>query len=184
MSRLFALALIVGVAGFAGCGGSAQIKVSTVKKSPKTKASRTELVTASPSIGVSNELLDQCMVRIADAAKTPRFDYDESQLLGEDRMVLDAIGKCVMPDGPLAGRSLQLVGRADPRGTQEYNLALGTKRANTVTDYLARLGVARDQLAPTTRGDIDASGREEVGWRNDRRVDITLMEDLKVSDAR
>ncbi len=50
-----------------------------------------------------------------------------------------------------------------------------------VTDYLARLGVTRDQLAPTTRGDIDASGRDEAGWRGDRRVDITLMEDLKVS---
>jgi peptidoglycan-associated lipoprotein len=181
MSRVFAIALIVGIAGV-GCGGSAQVKVSTVKKSPKKSSpSKAEVVTASPSLGVSNELLDQCMVKIADTNGTPHFDFNEDDLLKEDRMVLDAIGKCVMSDGPLAGRSLQLVGRADPRGTQEYNLALGTKRAGTVTDYLARLGVARDQLAPTTRGDIDASGRDEVGWRGDRRVDITLMEDLKVS---
>lgn len=181
MSRVFALALVVGVAGFAGCAGSAQVKVSTVKKSPKSKPAAKEVVTASRSIGVSNELLEQCMVKMADATAVPHFDFNEDDLLGEDRMVLDAIGKCVMNDGPLAGRSLQLVGRADPRGTQEYNLALGTKRAGVVTDYLSRLGVTRDQLAPTTRGDIDASGRDEVGWRNDRRVDITLMEDLKVS---
>ena len=181
MSRVFALAF-VGVVSFAGCAGSAQVKISTVKKSPKSKpAAAKEVVTASRSIGVSNELLEQCMVKISDATAVPHFDFNEDDLLREDRQVLDAIGKCVMNDGPLAGRSLQLVGRADPRGTQEYNLALGTKRASVVTDYLSRLGVTRDQLAPTTRGDIDASGRDEVGWRNDRRVDITLMEDLKVS---
>ncbi len=180
MTRLFALALVVGVAGFAGCTGSAQVKVSTVKKAPKSKPTK-EVVTASRSIGISNELLDQCMVKISNATDAPHFDFNEDDLLGDDRMVLDAVGKCVMSDGPLAGRSLQLVGRADPRGTQEYNLALGTKRAGVVTDYLARLGVTRDQLAPTTRGDIDASGRDETGWRGDRRVDITLMEDLKVS---
>lgn len=180
MSRLFAIALVVGAAGLVGCGGSAQVKVSTVKKSPKSKPAK-EVVTASRSIGISNELLDQCMVKISNAVEAPHFDFNEDDLLGEDRIVLDAIGKCVMNDGPLAGRSLQLVGRADPRGTQEYNLALGTKRAGVVTDYLTRLGVAHDQLAPTTRGDIDASGRDEVSWRNDRRVDITLMEDLKVS---
>ncbi len=184
MSRLFALALIVGVAGFAGgCTGSAQVKVSTVKPSPKKKMKQ-EIVTASPGLGVSNELLDQCMVRIADAGKTPKFDYDETDLLKEDRIVLDAIGKCVMSDGPLAGRTIQLIGRADPRGTQEYNLALGNKRSGAVSEYLARLGVVRDQLATTTRGDLDAGGRDEVSWRNDRRVDITLMEDLRVSDAR
>ena len=182
MSRLFALALVVGVAGFAGgCSGGAQVKLSIVKPSPKKKAPKEEVVTASPSLGVSNELLDQCMVRIADAGKTPRFDYDETDLLKEDRIVLDAIGKCVMSDGPLAGRTIQLVGRADPRGTQEYNLALGTKRASAVSDYLARMGVVRDQLATTTRGDLDAGGREEISWRNDRRVDITLVEELRVS---
>ncbi len=179
MSRFVVAAMITAVSFATACSGSAQIKVSTVKKSPKK--TKREVVTASPTLGVSNELLDACMVKIADAAKTPRFDYDESRLLEEDRIVLDAIGKCVMTDGPLAGRTIQLIGRADPRGTQEYNLALGNKRAGVVEDYLTKMGVTRDQLATTTRGDLDASGRDEVTWRNDRRVDITLMEDLQVS---
>ena len=139
---------------------------------------------ASANIGVSNELVDQCMVRLADAGKTPKFDYDTAELLKEDRDVLDTVGKCVMKDGPLAGRAIQLVGRADPRGTTEYNLALGDKRANTVSRYLVILGVAKNQISITSRGDIDATGRDESSWRNDRRVDLQLMEDLKVSDAR
>jgi peptidoglycan-associated lipoprotein len=127
--------------------------------------------------GCTNDLVDQCMVRLTDVAKTPKFDYDEFGLEQDDRDVLDAVGKCVSKDGPLAGRSVQLVGRADPRGTNEYNLALGDKRANAVASYLVRLGVPRDQIATTTRGDLDATGRDEVSWRNDRRVDLQLMEE-------
>jgi len=169
------------IVGVAGCSTTKPVSKPVVKRSPASKVRNTDVVTASPSLGISNELLDQCMVRIADASGVPRFDYDESDLLKEDRMVLDAIGKCVMTDGPLAGRSIQLVGRADARGTQEYNIALGNQRASSVSDYLSRMGVSRDQLAPTTRGDLDSLGRDEVTWRNDRRVDITLMEDLRIS---
>lgn len=181
MSRFVAVALIIGVAGAgAACGSAPALKVS-IKATTKKPAKKREVVLASTNLGISSDLVDQCMVRLADAGKAPRFDYDEADLLGEDRQVLDAVGKCVMSDGPLAGRALQLVGRADPRGTQEYNLALGNKRANVVEDYLVRLGVNRGQINITTRGDIDATGRDEVSWRNDRRVDLTLMEDLQVS---
>ncbi|MBA2538598.1 MAG: OmpA family protein [Deltaproteobacteria bacterium] len=156
------------------------MKVS-IKATTKKPAKKKEVVLASANLGISSELVDQCMVRLADAGKAPRFDYDETDLMIEDRNVLDVVGRCVMTDGPLAGRALQLVGRADPRGTQEYNLALGNKRANAVEEYLVRMGVTRGQINITTRGDIDATGRDEVSWRNDRRVDLTLMEDQRVS---
>jgi outer membrane protein OmpA-like peptidoglycan-associated protein len=183
MSRFVVFALIVGVAG---CSSNKPVKQPVVKKAPKkaTKKDPGQLVSASPNIGISNDLLDQCMVRMTDVGKVPKFDYDEFDLLKEDRQVLDAIGRCVMPEGPLAGRAIQLVGRADPRGTQEYNLALGNKRASAVSDYLARMGVAREQLATTTRGDLDANGGDEVSWRNDRRVDVQLMEDIKTVSSR
>ncbi len=180
MSRFVAVALIVGVAGLGACGGAPAVKVS-IKATTKKPAKKKEVVLASANLGISSELVDQCMVRLADAGKAPRFDYDETDLMIEDRNVLDVVGRCVMTDGPLAGRALQLVGRADPRGTQEYNLALGNKRANAVEEYLVRMGVTRGQINITTRGDIDATGRDEVSWRNDRRVDLTLMEDQRVS---
>jgi peptidoglycan-associated lipoprotein len=140
------------------------------------------VVDASPNLGVTTDLLDRCLVRLSDVAKTPKFDFDEFVLEDRDREVLDAIGRCVMKNGPLAGRALQLVGRADPRGTTEYNLALGDKRANAVSAYLVKLGLGENQIATTTRGDLDATGRDEIGWRTDRRVDLQLMEDLEVKD--
>ena len=69
---------------------------------------------------------------------------------------------------------MQLVGHADPRGTDEYNLGLGTRRAETVSSYLQRLGVPPRQLEASTRGAIDATGANELGWRLDRRVDLEL----------
>jgi peptidoglycan-associated lipoprotein len=71
---------------------------------------------------------------------------------------------------------VQLVGRADDRGTEEYNLGLGTRRAESVSTYLQRLGVPAHQLQPSTRGAIDATGVNESGWRTDRRVDLELRD--------
>ena len=69
---------------------------------------------------------------------------------------------------------MQLVGHTDPRGTDEYNLGLGTRRAESVRTYLQRLGVPATRLGPTTRGELDASGSDEAGWQRDRRVDLQL----------
>jgi peptidoglycan-associated lipoprotein len=79
-----------------------------------------------------------------------------------------------MRTGPLQGKSVELIGRAYARGTEEYNLALGSKRAGSVDTYLESLGVNRSFLAQTSRGALDATGTDEAGWANDRRVDIML----------
>jgi peptidoglycan-associated lipoprotein len=182
MSRLVLLAVCVSVAA---CGHQASLKVGvSIEKKPTKKVKREEPRPVAPSINMTDDLAEQCMVKIQNTMQTPKFEYDEFELLKEDRDVLDSIGRCVMKDGPLAGRALQLIGRADPRGTTEYNLALGDKRALQVSTYLVRMGVARDQISTVTRGDLEATGREDAGWRNDRRVDVTLMEDIKTVSSR
>lgn len=184
MSRFVMLALVSSITTI-GCGHEVKValkpEIKITKKAKKAPPAKEEPTPASTNIAVTNDLLDACMVRLTDTAKTPKFEFNEFELVKDDRDVLDAVGHCVMKDGPLAGRALQLIGRADERGTQEYNLMLGDKRANTVAGYLLRLGVPKDQIAVTSRGDLDSHGRDDIGWRNDRRVDLQLMEDLKVS---
>ena len=92
-----------------------------------------------------------------------------------DRDVLQQIATCVT-SGPLKGKKLELTGRADPRGTEEYNLALGSRRAGSVGQYLEALGVRKTYLPQTTRGALDATGTDETGWAKDRRVDIMLKQ--------
>jgi len=130
---------------------------------------------ASPNLAVSGELGKRCALHFHERHEAPRFDFDHFELLPEDRDVLDQVATC-LTSGALKGKKLELVGRADPRGTEEYNLALGDRRATSVGDYLKRLGVAATQVATTTRGALDASGRDEATWRVDRRVDLELQD--------
>ena len=125
------------------------------------------------NVNVSEDLIALCKIQFGDASRAPKFDYDEAQLLPEDKDVLEQVAKCVTT-GPLKGRRLGLVGRADPRGEAEYNMILGDHRADSVRDYLAKLGVAVNKIEQTSRGELDAEGTDEDTWRRDRRVDVTL----------
>jgi len=127
----------------------------------------------SPTLNLSGDIVKLCGIK-ASATANPTFDYDKDDLAPEDRTILDQLATC-LTSGALKGKALNLIGRADPRGTAEYNLGLGSRRAGTVSTYLVRLGVGEPQLAVNTRGSIDATGTDEAGWAKDRRVDITLQ---------
>jgi peptidoglycan-associated lipoprotein len=141
------------------------------EEAPKQTASQD--VPVSTSLNANDELVKRCQLRFANQEQAPKFDYDMSSLTQNDRDVLEQIAHC-LTQGPLKGRSVQLVGRADPRGTEEYNLGLGDRRARAVAGYLQRLGVASAKIKEQTRGALDASGQDEAGWRVDRRVDLEL----------
>jgi peptidoglycan-associated lipoprotein len=79
-----------------------------------------------------------------------------------------------MKDGGLKDRNLLLVGHADPRGEEDYNLALGGRRANSVRDAMRKLGVASGRFQLTSRGALEAKGTDEATWAEDRRVDVKL----------
>lgn len=126
----------------------------------------------SPGLAISSDILQACGITAVKNAN-PKFDYDQDELTEDDRTVLGQIATC-LTTGPLKGKNVALIGRADPRGTEEYNLGLGSRRSHSVSQYLGRLGVAQTQMGVTTRGALDASGTDEAGWKEDRRVDIQL----------
>jgi peptidoglycan-associated lipoprotein len=141
---------------------------------PRTTV-KADVQPASSHLGVSGDLAAACKLHFTAPAEAPKFDFDTSTLAPDDRDVLTAIATC-LTSGPLAGRRIELVGRADPRGTEEYNLALGERRAASVSEYLSHLGVAITRMADTTRGALDATGHDEASWRTDRRVDLQLAD--------
>ncbi|HEY5937393.1 MAG TPA: OmpA family protein [Kofleriaceae bacterium] len=161
-----------------GCGSNAKTKPVAPPASTGTSTSQAKppqkSVPASPNVSVSDELAKQCKLRFTDVEKAPNFSYNDAELQPSDRDILQQVAECLIR-GPLKGKNVQLVGRADPRGTDEYNLGLGARRAETVKTYLQRLGVPAARMSPTTRGELDASGAEENGWQRDRRVDLQLQ---------
>ncbi len=179
--KTMTVALVL-AAAFASVGcvkGKPQAK--TVPTDPKPGPAVTEKKAApsidqdtavTPSLAVSPDILAACGIKVVTKA-SPTFETDEDKLTDDDRQILDQIATCLIT-GPLKGKTVSLIGRADPRGTEEYNLGLGSRRAHSVHQYLARLGVGAPQLAVTTRGALDATGTDEAGWKQDRRVDIQL----------
>lgn len=125
------------------------------------------------AVNVDSDIIKACNLKFENIEDAPKFDYDSEALTAGEKTVLEAIAKC-LTTGPLKGRSVDLVGRADPRGETEYNMTLGAKRARSVHTFLGQLGVPGDKLRDTSRGELDATGTDEVGWRKDRRVDVRL----------
>jgi peptidoglycan-associated lipoprotein len=164
------LLLLGALAGIAGCGSNPP----PATPHPAETRHRADLARpASQSVAVSEDILRSCSISLGNVDSAPKFDFDRSELSADDRDVLGRIAKCVT-EGPLRGRALRVVGRTDPRGESEYNMGLGGHRAESVRSYLARLGVDATRLAETSRGELDATGRDEQGWRRDRRVDVLL----------
>ena len=129
----------------------------------------------STNVRAGADIVALCKLHATDEQQAaPKFAYDAAELTPQDRSVLQQIADCVTK-GPLHGKRLQLIGRADPRGTEEYNMGLGDRRAHSVGTYLERLGVAAGVLDASTRGSLDATGHDEQSWQTDRRVDVELQ---------
>lgn len=97
------------------------------------------------------------------------FDYDMSHLSSE---ALDTVEKVAVWMENHPGVTLVLEGHADERGTREYNLALGERRANAVRDHLEALGVDTRCLSVISYGyeQPAASGSNESAWSQNRRA--------------
>jgi len=155
------------------CGGSKPpVAAPTAANAPPANTAPTGRSTQSPtasSVSISDEIRTKCGIPDADAY----FTFDSSHLTTHDRTPLDLVAKC-FTSGPLAGHSVKLVGRADPRGESDYNITLGQSRADAVGSYLDGRGLAKGKTLTTSRGSMDANGTDESGWQHDRRVDVML----------
>jgi outer membrane protein OmpA-like peptidoglycan-associated protein len=72
---------------------------------------------------------------------------------------------------------VELEGFADPRGGQNYNLKLSTRRVNAVRDALIAAGVAKEQILVAAYGALNAkcAGKGEECWQQDRRVEVIVL---------
>lgn len=101
----------------------------------------------------------------------PYFEFDESRLTDDARRALAADATCLRQRG--AG-SVLVTGMCDPRGTEEYNMALGDRRAQSTTDYLRNLGIASSSLRSRSVGEERSTGTDEAGWALDRRAELSV----------
>lgn len=98
------------------------------------------------------------------------FDFDQYSLTAESRAVLLAHADKLKG----ASVAVRLEGHADERGSREYNMALGEKRANAVRDFLVTQGVNGSSLEVVSFGEEQpaATGSDESSWAQNRRVEV------------
>jgi outer membrane protein OmpA-like peptidoglycan-associated protein/outer membrane protein W len=123
----------------------------------------------STGVSIEDSILAQCHMAHPKAF----FEFDKSNLSACDLTTINDLAAC-FATGPLAGKKLEIVGHADPRGSDDYNLKLGESRAESVANYLEREGVPDANVTTTSKGKREATGVDENGWAYDRRVEIHL----------
>jgi peptidoglycan-associated lipoprotein len=96
------------------------------------------------------------------------FAYDSAFLDQHARDTALAAIACYTHNG--MPERLVLTGSTDPRGTEDYNLALGHRRAAAVQNLLTMLGIAGARISVASVGEEKATGSDETGWRLDRHV--------------
>jgi peptidoglycan-associated lipoprotein len=121
------------------------------------------------NINISEDIRKACGITDAEAF----FAYDSANVRPQDKAVLTKLATC-FSTGALKGKQMRLVGHADPRGDEEYNMTLGGQRADNVKAAIVEAGLAAAQIATSSRGEMDATGTDDASWEKDRRVDIML----------
>jgi peptidoglycan-associated lipoprotein len=101
------------------------------------------------------------------------FDFNEAGLTSAARDVIAAAARCIEARG-LA--KVRLEGHADERGSTEYNLSLGQRRAESVRNYLVGLGLAESRLDTLSYGEERpaARGHDQASWDINRRVEFAI----------
>lgn len=101
------------------------------------------------------------------------FDYDKSSIKPEYQKLLEGIAQW-MSRNPT--KQILVEGHCDERGTDEYNLALGERRALAVRRYLVGLGVLVDHLHTISYGEEKPAdpGHDETSWVKNRRVEFMV----------
>ncbi len=110
--------------------------------------------------------------RIAEVFKPVYFAYDQSTISAEGQSTLQEIGKLMKEVPEISAR---VEGHADERGTNDYNMALGERRAKSVNDYLASYGIQGSRLSTISYGEEKPAmeGHDESNWSKNRRVEFT-----------
>lgn len=157
------------------------VETTTVPAPPSTPAPQDVQQPAAPEVNDPTEdrLLSSDMQIVNDELQRRGFspdiyfDYDEATLSDDTRDKLSRNADLLKSQAQF---SMTLEGHADSRGTSEYNLALGERRANAVKQYLGSLGVGADRMRTLSYGEERPACTEDVEscWSQNRRVHMII----------
>lgn len=116
---------------------------------------------------------DEYRRMLEGATKDINFDYDKYAIREADKAKLQALAEFLKKN---AGVKIQVEGHCDERGTVEYNMTLGEKRASAAQAYLVTLGVSQDRLSTISYGKEKpkVQGKDEESYLANRRAEFKV----------
>lgn len=180
LSLLLGLAIVI-----TACGKKEEPVVTPTPTAPQGPVINQDSIDAANRARAEQARRDS-LARAAAAAEAARaalvnematmihFDYDQSAIRSEDAALL-ARKADIMRVNPNV--RIRVVGHADERGSDEYNLALGMRRATAAKDYLVRLGIDAGRIETASLGEevpLDAASNEQA-WAMNRRGEFEMI---------
>ncbi len=166
-----ALSVIFAVIWMVGCASTDTTVTDTTAEEDARRAAEQEAAAAEERQAAEERRAQRALEDAAAAAgNVVWFDFDKSTLTSQTRRILDAH----IALQKTTKRNLRAEGHADERGTREYNMALGERRAKAVADYMSVNGVASYRIETVSYGEERpvARGSNESSWSRNRRVEI------------
>ena len=170
MLLIFALGLAVSLVGLTGCSSKKKTtEPVVVKKETPTQPQRPSAPAVVPK---APEKTEESVPRDL-AFTTIYFDFDKSDLKTDQRAALSKNAQLL---SRYESVKIRVEGHCDERGTEEYNIALGQRRADAVVNYLTNYGISSSRIRSISYGEMRPadSGNTESAWAKNRRAEISI----------
>ncbi len=185
MKRTFiypALLLSLGLFAASGCAKKEMIKKDEMIPTARsehtpTKTAETAAADQSPApkqAVATNATENQTAPELRRALDSIYFSFDSA---GLDTAARDILEKTYQTMKGQSGIKLRIEGNCDERGSEEYNIALGEKRAKAAKKYLSTMGIDAGRLSTISYGKDKpaATGHDEAAWEKNRRDDFVIV---------
>lgn len=179
ITQLTKLALVIlALSGLAACSSSSEEMDDTASQTTQTEseAERTARLAREQQEAADARAAaaEERMMRSALSTRVFYFDFDVAEFRPGDREILTYHARDLAAN---PNKRIRLEGHADERGTREYNLALGERRANGILNFLIVNGASRSQIETVSYGEERPADRAsgEAAYQRNRRVEIVDM---------
>lgn len=169
MNKKLLLVLVLLGLGLAGCGGDKAVKTDAAVED-KTGADAAGAGDQTRSAGTALDDKGQASADLL-AKRRVYFAFDSNTVDAENRAIVEAQAQYLAANPQT---KVVLEGHTDERGTREYNLALGERRAQAVERMLRTLGIAAARIKTVSYGEEKpvAQDHSESAWQMNRRVEL------------
>lgn len=155
----------------AGCSSTKLDEPAPVENRTPTEVGANNNTTKPAESAVKTVDLNANAVPPAGLGRTVYFDFDSFVVKDEFRPIVEGFAKYL---GANKAKKMQVEGHTDERGSREYNLALGQKRAEAVQKSMLLVGATEGQLEAVSYGEERpaAQGSDEAAWAKNRRAEL------------